>query len=481
MKAWKQFAGGILGIVVYGFGATALRAQEQNDEKPKPAARVLLPLPDLNGNQQDDNENNQTMQPDRGPVVGVQSPTLGTSELRHSYWVPGIQYSNMAQSNNFNSTGSTQNPGWTTTNYASGNLSLLEAWNHALFGANYSGGGFFSTDANQGNGQYHQLSSAFQLDERRWQLLVMEQLAYLPQSAFGFGGTTGLSMPGISGALSVALPGLQEVFAPGQTVYAATGPRHNNDSAAQLTYSVTRRSSFTFAAVYGLLRFSLPGNTNSDMEIANVGYNYALTRKDSVGVIYRFTALHFPGNPQALGIQVAQVMYGRRVTGKLALNLAGGPEIIDFRVPVNGIKRTISGSGNASLVYASRIGRLQLDYSHGVGSGGGVFGGSNSDLLIGSLNRPLGRAWSSTLSFGYARDRQLVTIQSLSSPTYDSWRAAAGVTRPLGAGTTLSIGYQAQIQASTGILCAPTGCQTVQTTHQIQMSFQWQAPAQVLR
>src|SRR5437867_12166167 len=125
MKAWKQFAFGTLVIVACGFSGTALRAQEAGQEKPKPAARVLLPLPDLNGNQQDDNENNQTMQPDRGPVAGVQSPTLGTSELRHSYWVPGIQYGITAQSNNFNSTGSTQKPSWTTTNYASGNFSLL--------------------------------------------------------------------------------------------------------------------------------------------------------------------------------------------------------------------------------------------------------------------------------------------------------------------------------------------------------------------
>jgi len=127
MKVWKQFACGILAIVVCGFSGTALWAQEGNEEKPKPAARVLLPLPDINGNQQDDNDNNQAMEPDRGPVAGVQNPTLGTSELRHSYWVPGIQYGMTAQSNNFNNTGAAQNPGWTTTHYATGNFSLLEA------------------------------------------------------------------------------------------------------------------------------------------------------------------------------------------------------------------------------------------------------------------------------------------------------------------------------------------------------------------
>jgi len=481
MKAWKQFACGILAIVMFGFWESPVRAQEQNDEKPKPAARVLLPLPDLNGNQQDDNENNQTMQPDRGPVAGVQSPTLGTSELRHSYWVPGIQYGITAQSNNFNNTGLTQNPGWTITHYASGNFSLLEAWNHALFGTNYSGGGFFSNDTTQGNGQYHQFSSAFELDERRWQLLVMEQASYLPQSAFGFGGTTGLSVPGISGALSVALPGLQEVFAPGQAIYSATGPRYSNDSAVQLSYSVSRRGSFTVAAVYGFLRFTNPGNTNNDMDILNAGYTYALTRKDYIGAIYRFTAFHFPGNPEALGDHAAQFMYGRRITGRIALNLAGGPDITNFRFPVNGVSRTTSGSGVASLAYGFRVTTLRLIYSHGVASGGGLLSGSNNDQVIANLNRPLGRLWTSSFSFGFSRNSQIVTIKSLTSPSYNSYQISGGLTRPLSGGTNLSIGYQAQIQASNGIVCTTPGCQNNQTTHQIQMSFQWHAPPQVLR
>lgn len=484
MKARKQAVCGILAIVAYGFSASALWAQETNDEKPKPAARVLLPLPDLSGNQQDDNDNNQTLQPDRGPVGGVQSPTLGTSELRHSYWVPGIQYANTAQSNNFNNvnnTGATANSGWTTTNYASGEFSLLEAWNHALFGTNYSGGGFFSTDPTQGNGQYHQLASAFEYDQKRWQMLVMEQFSYLPQSSFGFGGTTGLSVPGISGALAVTMPGLQEIFAPGQAIYTATGPRYSNDSAVQLSYSVSRRGTFTAAAVYGLLRFSDPGNTDNDMEILNAAYSYALSRKDYIGAVYRFTAYHFPGDPEAIGDHVTQFMYARRLTGRVALNLAGGPEITNFRFPVNGVSRTISGSGIASLDYGFRVSSVRLIYSHGVGSGGGFLSGSNNDLASVNFNRPLGHTWRSSITFGYSRNSQLVVIKSLSSPSFNAYQIGGGLTRPLGGSTYLSIGYQAQIQSSNGLVCTTPNCQNNQTTHQIQMSFQWHAPPQVLR
>lgn len=480
MKAWRQFVCGILAIVAYGFSSTTLWAQETSDEKPKPAARVMLPLPDVSGDQQDDNDNNQTMQPDRGPVAGVQSPTLGTPQLRHSYWVPGIQYGVTAQSNNFNSAGSTQNQGWTTTNYATGNLSLLQAWSRAQFEVNYTGGGFFSTDSTEGNGHYHQFASAFELDERRWQMLVMEQVYYLPQSAFGFGGMTGLSGPGISGSLSVALPTIQEVFVPGQSIYSASGPRYNSNSAVQLTYAVSRRGSFTCAVVYGFLRFTNPGNTDNDMEILNTGYTYTVTHKDSIGAIYRVTADHFPGNPQAFSDQAAQLTYGRRITSRIALNLAGGPDIVNFRLPVNGIKRTISGSGIASLSYAFRAANIQLNYSHGVSNGGGLLTGSNSDLLAANLTRPL-RHWTGSLGFGYARNSQLVAVQSLNSLNYDSYRAAAALSRPLSGDMQFSIGYQAQIQGSSGTLCTTPGCQQSQTTHQIQMSFQWHAPPQVLR
>lgn len=478
MKAWRQFAWGIIAILGCSTCSAELWAQEQGDDKPKPAARVLLPLPDLNGDQQDDDQGSQTMQPDHGPVSGVQAGTLGTSELRHSYWVTGLQYGNTAQTNSVNTS---QTSGWTTTNYASGNVSLLEAWGHAQLGANYSGGGFFSSDSGQGNGQFHQLSSAFELDERRWQMLVIEQFSYLPQTAFGFGGTTGLAVPGITGALAAPLPGLQQTFVPGQSAFSATGPRYSSASATQLTYAVSRRGSLTAAVVYGFLRFIDTGNINNDTEILNVGYNYAITRKDYVGVIYRFTAYHFPGDPQALGDQVFQLMYARRITGKLALNISGGPDWTNFRVPVNGTTQTLSGGGMASLSYALNKSALRVGYSHGISNGSGVFAGSSTDEVQASWGRPISRAWIASLNMGYSRNSTIVTLKALSSPSYASWLAGAGLNRPLGRSARFSLGYQAQIQASNGLICNTPACQTTQVTHQIQMSVQWNAPPQVLR
>lgn len=477
MKVWKKLACGITAAMTAGLCAVAMRAQQAGEDKPKPAARVLLPLPDLGEDQQDSDESPQTRRPDNGPVSGVQSPTLGTSELRHSYWVPGIRYSNTILSNSLYTT---TNPGWNTTSYVSGDLSLLEASSHSLLSVNYSGGGFTSTDQIQGSGQYHQLAAAYEIDQRRWKGLFVDQFSYLPQSAFGFGGNSGLAFPGIAGTLAVALPGLQNVFVPGQSVLIASGPRYSNAAAAQLTYEVSQRGSITIAGVYGLLRFTDSGNINSDARILNGGYNYAISRKDTVGLIYRFSAYQYPGDPQAIGDHVAQFVYGRRITGRLALQLAGGPEITTFRVPISGVTQRVGASGNGSLIYGFRRGNVALNYSHGVSSGSGWFSGASTDLLGVTWSHQFTRVWNGGLNFGYARNSQLVSV-GLTSPSYDTWQMGGGFSRSLGRLANFSLAYQASIQGANVALCNSPGCGANYTLQQVFLSFQWHARPFVLR
>src|SRR5260370_9390662 len=203
-----------------------------------------------------------------------------------------------------NSSSSATNSVWNAASFFTGDVSLLEAWNYSLLLTNYCGGGFFSTDPIQGNGQNHQLVAAYEIDQRRWQMLFVDQFSYLPQSSFGFGGTSGLAVPGIVGTLAVPLPGLQSAYVPSQTILTTNGPRYINASSVQLTHAVSPRRSIPLAAVYSILRFVDPGNVNSDSEILNTGYNYAITRKDTLGLVYIFSAYRYPGDPQALGDHV---------------------------------------------------------------------------------------------------------------------------------------------------------------------------------
>jgi hypothetical protein len=478
MKNWKKWLHGIVLLVAVGLWAGSLMAQENGGDKPKPAVREYPPLLRKSDDSQDTVQEPDTTQPDNRPLSGVQSPTLGTAELRHSYWIPGIEYSNNSSSDSLDLASKSA---WNTTNYVRGDLSLLDAWSHTLLSVNYSGGGFFSTDPAQGNGQYQEFAAAYEIDQRRWQALFIDEFSHLPQSGFGFGGTSGIGFPGITGTLSVPLPGLQTVFAPGQTILSATGPRSSNSAAAQVTYKLSKRGSVTIAGVYGLLRFAEPGNINSDTDILNAGYNYALSLKDTMGLIYRFSAYHFPGDPQALGDQVVQMAYGRKITGRLALQLTGGPEITSFRVPINGSSRRVSISSMASLVYAFPRGTVALTYSHGVSNGSGLLSGAITDQVNNTWSRQFTRSWRGTINIGYAKNRQLLAISGFVSPSYNTLIAGAGLSRPLGRRATFSLAYQAQLQSANVALCNGPNCGTSALVNQIFTTIQWHARPLVLR
>src|SRR5271165_3578222 len=153
MKYRKAILGGYFFALVLSFGARNGYAQEEpqspTDAKPKPAARSY-PIPIVDAGDQDENgvlDKANGLQPDMTPLTGVQNATLGSPEMRHSYWVPGFQYASTIQSGGYNQANSS---GWFVNNYLIGNISLLKAWRRSQLAVNYSVGGFFSTNSTQG-------------------------------------------------------------------------------------------------------------------------------------------------------------------------------------------------------------------------------------------------------------------------------------------------------------------------------------------
>lgn len=454
-----------------------LMAQQEDAEKPKPAAREYAPLVDPGGDVTGAEQSTDAYQPDSLPVSGMQNLTLGRPPVRHSYVVPGIQYANTYSSNGAGPTTTGAKPGWNTTSFVSGNVSLLQEWSYSSLSMNYSGGGYFSTEKAQGNGQYQMLAATYEIDQKRWRALFIDQLSLLPESSFGFGGTTGLSTPGIGGSLSAPQSGLQSNYLPNQSIFIGTGSRYSNSAAVQFSYQVSTRGVVTVGGAYGILRFANGGNSN-DSDMLNAGYDYALTGRNSIGVSYGFSAFRFPGAPQAIGDHFVHLVFGRKITGRMALRLGGGPEITTFRIPTGGMSQRISGSGTASLTYALAHSDMTLDYMHLVSGGGGVFNGANTDQVVVSLAKHLSRVWSGQVNVGYARNHQLSgTTPSINS---DSWFTGAGLSRPLTRATSFSFGYQSQIQSGSGTACN-LNCGTTYTSHQIILSLQWHMLPFVLR
>ena len=448
-------------------------AQEQQDEngKPKPAAHA----PMIDQDQPQDQTDPNALHPDITPLTGVQNPGVGNAEFRHSYWVPGIQIANTAQSGG----GSFGNSGdWTDTTYVSGNLSLYEAWAHSRLNLNYSGGGFFSTDDFQGNGSYQQLAFSDVINLRRWQIAFFDQFAYLPTSQFGFGGLSNIGAPGVGGPLSVGSPGLGNNFVPDQTVLTDVGPRYSNSFATEVTLETSRRGSLTLVGSIGILRFTNSGNVDNDDEIGSIGYNYLLSKKDSIGLLYRFSAFHFSGLPQAIGDHVFNVAYGRKVTGRLGLALFGGPEITTFRIPIGNGDSQTGVSVGGSLSYALERGGVTISYTHGTTGGSGVLAGAAGDQLTASGTRSLTRLWSARANFGYGRIHGFKTVSGIESPGYNTFYMGGGLDRPIGRNANVSFGYTAYIQDQNNAACLNCG---ISTQHQVSIGFQWHTRPFVLR
>lgn len=451
-----------------------------NNAKPKPAGRDYAPM-DAYGPQDADPDQSPArtpLAPDSHALTGVQVYTLGSPDVPHSYWIPGFTYTNFAGSS-VNS-GPTVNA-WNTTSYIAGNLSLLQSWTHSQLAVNYSGGGYLSSDKVQGDGYFHQLGIVQAFEWRRWQLSLIDQSSYLPRSEFGFGASSNLATPGVGGSLSPSLPGLQAGCQADQSIFSATGPRFSNSAAAEVVYLASARGSVTLSGCYGDLHFFEPGNIDTNNLLFGTGYNYALSRKDTIGVLYRFVGFRYGTNPQAIDDHVAQLAYGRKVTGRLALQLFVGPEATSFRVPVGGSSGGVRVAGGGNLTYALTRTNLSLSYNHGVTGGSGLFTGASTDGLQGTVNHQLSRIWNGNVSFGFTINGALgVANPSSVSRTYDSWFVGGGLARPLGRNAGMTLGYEAYRENSSLPGCGATGsCAYIQ--HLVSLGFQWRTRPFVMR
>jgi hypothetical protein len=440
--------------------------------KPKPAGRGVPGISDPNSTVENE-ETPSNWQPDTSPPTGLQSPTLGSPELAHSYWIPGFIYGSTIQSRPPGQQAVSN--GWYADNYVGGQLSLLAAGSRSQFGLNYSGGGYFTTDSLQQNGWFQELSAGYTVSLNHWQIQMFNYFSYIPESQFGFAGGTNLALAGISGTLGPTIPGLGSSVIPNQSIYSATGPRYSNATAVQATYSLSRRSSITLGGSYGLLHFTEAGNIDSNMVLGSAGYNYVLSELDAIGIVYRYAGFQFSGEPQAFGSHAVSFVYNRKVARRVALTVFGGPQITNFRIPVNDKTRNVGASAGASLKYAFERGSIDLSYFHGLTGGSGILTGATTDQANVSFSRQLGRVWSGDIRFGYARNSALATASGTPSQSFDDWFIGAGVHRPFGRNVQFSGSYSTLFESTAQPICTTTGtsCSSSYTQQLISISLQF--------
>ena len=455
--------------------ARAQEPQTDNTAKPKPAGRSYSP--NVDDDQNGDQDVIYLLQPDAGPLTGIQTPTLGSLEVGHSYLLTGFQSSNVGRSTALNQATAA---GWNSTNYLAATASLLQLWDTAQLSLNYMGGAYLSSDKDQGNGYFHQFALSQSFQWNRWRLLLFDQSFYLPETAFGFGvGIGGLS---VDSALLPSQPGIKSNYLPNQSVLTLTGPRFSNTAAAQTSYAISPRSSINFAGSYSVLRFMQAGNIDNDEGNLHVGYEYEISKKNTIGALYLFTAYRYPNNPQALDAHAVQAAFGRKITGRLALQLFGGPEVATFRMHPESSVRHIGGSGGATLDYASESNNVSLTYSHGLTNGSGIQFGSSNDQIATQFDRKLLRRWRASVYFEFAQNRGLGSPGvGQGSQALNSYYAGGDLVRAVARNANLSLGYSALIQTSKQPVCAAGICGTLFTQHQVTLQISWHTRPFVLQ
>jgi len=456
----------------------APQGQNNEEQATAPIPAYHSPLASEAGNDDSDQEEAQPMTPDTRALSGAQNLSLGTLENDHSYWQPHIDISGSVDSNPEEGPNNTD---WGTWVSFSGGADVHRTSGNSELTLTYLGGGMISTGSNQeGNGVVQQVGVVQKFTLRRWTLSFLDQVSYLPGSAFGFAGLGGAGLASGSTGLGTAFG------APPQTALTGFGQSIANAFTTEADVNLTPRTSLTFVGGYSLLHYSDSGLLNFTEPSFRGGYNYLLTRKDTIAFLYTYSGISYGNFNQSIRTHTIQGSFARRITGRLAFQVAAGPQIALFRTPIpSGSGSTETGTStsastelywslNMNLQYQLQRTALSLSYNHGVSAGAGLLGGSVADIVSGTVTRKMSRTFSSGLTGGYSRNSGLaISSETPTSQTFDYWFAGATFSHPIGRTIGLTFSYQLQYQDSGSSFCIGNTCGTSLIRHVISFGVGW--------
>ena len=485
-----------LGAVCVAPGTIAARPQDQGQapspapsagagggtQPTQPVPAIRSPLASLSDNEEDADQQIPAT-PDDHALAGAQYLTLGGPAYRHSYWQPEFDLSAAA----FSSPELGGSGGWSTYTSLAGALNLTQISGNSTLTLSYDGGVSFSNDGGS-TVNNDELAVTEALRYRRWRLDLIDQLSYLPQASFGYT-TLGVTVPTTTGNTS----GVQNGYLPDQSILTAAGQRISNASIFEVDYLLSPRATLTFVGSASTLNYFDNDLNNTVQGSGQVGYNYLLSRRDTIAVTYSFSAFRYENINQSINSHAVQLAYSRRQTGKLAFQISAGPEFTLSTIPLTSSSastvatptNTIQFEWTASLGLTYQLRQrtsLQATYSHGVTGGSGVLAGAVSDSAAGSLSHQLTKATTLGFSGGYSRNSGLALTPGLietetetgaSNQTYDYWYGGVGLTRRIGRSINLLLGYQLQYQNSNASFCVTTPCGSSYTTHDIYLDLQF--------
>lgn len=471
----------LVGAFALASSISAARAQESASPHDSSSSAPYPPLSSIPSGDQETEKtptgqipSSQEARPDTRPLTGAQNLTLGSFPTAHCVLVPSIRVTSLLDKNGLDATNSGKISSLTNL---FGSLAWQRSSRRSQMTLNYAAGGALSNSRNYPNSVINQLDFTDTLNWRRWALLLSDQLSYLPESAFGFSPGVGFGPLGGLG-LGGGFPGnptsLQPLLVPNQSILTPHGSRISNAFVTQANYQLSPRSTIVALGSYGILRFLGSGLLDSSDTIFQAGYNYALTRRDTLGVLYRFGAFRYSNFDQAIDDHVVQLAYGRRVTGRLAFQLAAGEGVDRLQGPGQNTRTRTLWNLDGSLHYQFRLTYLALSFDHYVTGGSGVLAGAETSQVQTTVGRSLSRNWQGSFNFGYANNQSLSGARLASAAhSFNTWYGSVQFGRQLGHSTAMFFAYNLQLQGGNAPICSRGGCGSSLVRHQISVGLSW--------
>ena len=384
------------------------------------------------------------------PLSGLDEPSLEPAGAARSFLLYGGHVGEVVDTNSANSLGGNAVAGVTRV---VGNASMQRLWSRYELALDYVGGANFYSNRSSVN-HYHNMSATQRMLWRTGAIQIRDYFSYLPDGSFGygaFGGTGGIPGGSVGGG---RIPGLGF----GQFGSLGNVPRINNLAAVDVQQRLSPRSAFTLAGGYGILHFtdSSSGGVGSRQFTGQMGYGYALSRRNKVALTYAYQGFRYPDLGNSFNTHVVQVLFGHQISGRMSLQIGGGPQFTQFSNSASGSGTRVSGSGRASLHYRFPKTSLGLLYDHYTSGGSGFFLGSDSDIVRFTAGRPLGRQWHATGDVGFSRNSRVQqTTAGSPAKDYAYVYTGVGLSRNLGRNFGLSFNYHYNGLAFDSSVCVP--------------------------
>lgn len=350
----------------------------------------------------------------------------------------------------------------------SGSANLLKFWGRSVTGVDYIGGGIFGGLYTQ---QIQQLTVGQRFLWTTRQLTLTDSLGTYPGGTFGasaFGGSSiyNLIFAGTD-VLSPTTPDLYLLSGLNTISGIGQGSHLTNVTQAEFNQVLSPRSSVTFAAAYGFTDYSGAPNLINSRQIALLAnYSYQLSPRSSVGILYGYQDFRFPETTQGkLHANQLLVLFQRQMSKRLTLGGGAGPEFADltqlvefkfFNPPLFITLKTsqVNLTAYGLAQYRLKKSSMAVSYHRLVSNGSGFTTGTNSDIVQGTINRGIARAWRGNVDVGYARLKELASSSVGSLPgSFQYWYAGAGIQRPLADHFGIFASYQANFENLRGSFC----------------------------